>query len=223
MTMTPINVDININREPEGRASPLSDKRSDMRPYVQGALASAIILWGATVVIAAESGWLAGLYPPVIGAIVAATIALPTLCYHLSPGLRDVIQAIGHRRIVQFHIWRIPAALMFFWYGAQGALPPLFWILAGVGDLLAGSYALRIASVPADDNRYFRFHCFGFADFVVAVGTGLTFTLLLDPRMGAITQLPLALIPLFGVGISGASHLMAFDMLRRSAQEKSAQ
>jgi hypothetical protein len=48
-----------------------------------------------------------------------------------------------------------------------------------------------------------------------AEGTGLTFTLLLDFRMAPIATLPLALIPLFGVGISGASHLMAFDMLRR--------
>jgi hypothetical protein len=58
-------------------------------------------------------------------------------------------------------------------------------------------------------------HRFGFADFVVAVGTGLAFTLLLDPRMAPITALPLALIPLFGVGISGATHIIAFDMLRR--------
>jgi hypothetical protein len=63
--------------------------------------------------------------------------------------------------------------------------------------------------------RYRSFHRFGFADFVVAVGTGLTFTLLQDPLMALITTLPFALIPLFGVGISGASHLMAFDMLRR--------
>jgi hypothetical protein len=33
--------------------------------------------------------------------------------------------------------------------------------------------------------------------------------------MAPIAILPLALIPLFGVGISGATHLMAFDMLRR--------
>ena len=55
---------------------------------------------------------------------------------------------------------------------------------------------------------------FGFADFVVAVGTGLTYTLLLDPRMNLIAELPMALIPLFGVGLSGASHIVAFDMMR---------
>ena len=59
------------------------------------------------------------------------------------------------------------------------------------------------------------FHIFGFADFVVAVGTGLTLFLLNDPRMAGIQTLPMALIPLYGVGISGANHIMAFDLLCR--------
>ena len=69
--------------------------------------------------------------------------------------------------------------------------------------------------LPESRRRYIAFHLFGFADFVVAVGTGLTLTLLADPKMDGIRTLPMALIPLFGVGISGASHLMAFDLLRR--------
>jgi hypothetical protein len=172
-------------------------------------------LWLATMVYLAGTGLLAKLYPPLIAAVVAATIILPTLWYFASPSLQRLVETIGHRRIMLMHIWRIPAALLFFWYGAQGLLPPLFWILAGVGDLLAGSYAVYLAFKPETAERYASFHRFGFADFVVAVGTGLTYTLLVDPRMAPIATLPLALVPLFGVGISGASHLMAFDMLRR--------
>jgi hypothetical protein len=33
--------------------------------------------------------------------------------------------------------------------------------------------------------------------------------------MAGIQTLPMALIPLYGVGISGANHIMAFDLLRR--------
>jgi hypothetical protein len=33
--------------------------------------------------------------------------------------------------------------------------------------------------------------------------------------MASIAAFPLALIPLFGVGVSGASHLIAFDVMRR--------
>jgi hypothetical protein len=181
----------------------------------------AILLWGITaawfaaVVIGAQSGFFASLWLPLIAAIVASSIILPTLWYYASPKLRAFIDHIGHRRIMLMHAWRVPAALLFFWYGLQGQLPFWFWFLAGTGDFIAGSYALWLSTKPEDVERYRSFHRIGFADFVVAVGTGLTFTLLQDPLIAPIATLPLALIPLFGVGISGASHLMAFDMLRR--------
>jgi hypothetical protein len=72
-----------------------------------------------------------------------------------------------------------------------------------------------VTLLPESRNHYLIFHIFGFADFVVAVGTGLIFFLLDDPRMSAVETLPMALIPFYGVGISGASHIMAFDLLRR--------
>ena len=174
-----------------------------------------VALWFFAVVIGAETGFLSQLYQPLIAAIVASTIVLPTLAYYLSDGFRAYVESIGHRRIILFHTWRVPAALLFFWFGAQGQLPPAFWILAGTGDLIAGINAAWVVARPENAKSYLSFHRFGFADFVVAVGTGLTFTLLSDPRMAPIAVLPMALIPLFGVGISGATHLMAFDMLRR--------
>jgi hypothetical protein len=192
----------------------MSDSKSK---YPHILLRVLLTAWAAAVVVAATSGALARVYPPLIAAIVAATIILPTVWYFASAALRDTMDRFGHRRIVLFHTWRIPAALLFFWYGLQGQLPPLFWILAGIGDLIAGSYALWLSFRPESAARYRSFHIFGFADFVVAVGTGLTYTLLLDPRMAPIATLPLALVPLFGVGISGATHVMAFDMLRRGA------
>jgi hypothetical protein len=178
-------------------------------------LLAILSIWALAVVVGALSGVLASLYPPLIGAIVAATIVLPTLIYFTSPDLQAYADGIGHRPILAFHTWRIPAALLFFWYGANGALPPAFWVLAGVGDLIAGGWAAWLLFRPESEARYRAFHVFGFADFVLAVGTGLTFTLLQDARMTPIAALPLALIPLFGVGISGVTHLVAFDMLRR--------
>lgn len=206
-----INIDINGSRD-----RPTGARRSDKQDAAtKFALVFLLVAWASIVVVAAHNGLLGQLYQPFIGAIVAATIVVPTVWYFLSSSLRRVVETIGHRRIVIFHIWRIPAALLFFWYGAQGQLPLVFWMLAGVGDLIAGAYALRLSFQVESRESYLSFHRFGFADFVVAVGTGLTFTLLLDPRMAPIATLPLALIPLFGVGVSGASHLMAFDMLRR--------
>ena len=99
--------------------------------------------------------------------------------------------------------------------GATGGLPLLFALIAGVGDILAGLGAAMLLRGEATPRLLRRIHLFGFADFVSAVGTGLTFTLLGDPLMVTLTTLPMALIPLFGVGLSGASHIVALNALRR--------
>jgi hypothetical protein len=181
-------------------------------------LGLAVIAWFATVAWASMGGALGALHLPFIAALVAAGILLPTLLYFASPTLQALAMRVGLVPLTALHMWRVPAALAFYTYGLAGELPPLFWILAGTGDLIAGLYAagsLRAAPKPG----YFkRFHLFGFADFVVAVGTGLTYTLLLDPRMAPIAQWPMAVIPLFGVGLSGTAHLIAFDLLRKQAQ-----
>jgi hypothetical protein len=193
---------------------------AEFRRFTNAFLALALA-WFFAVIVGSETGFLGSLHQPVIGALVAVGIILPTVGHFSSSRMRAYVEAIGHRRIMLLHTWRIPAALMFFWYGANGQLPPLFWILAGIGDFIAGSLALYLAFKPETLRRYWIFHGFGFLDFVVAVGTGLTYTLLQDARMAPIAVLPMALIPLFGVGISGASHLMAFDMLRRKVGMRS--
>jgi hypothetical protein len=180
-------------------------------------LMGVIIAWAGVVIAGAQFGVFSALYMPLIAAIVAMTIVLPTLWYFASPALRVYADHVGHRPIALLHIWRVPAALLFFWYGAAGELPPLFWMLAGTGDFIAGSFAAYLMFRPESARRYLAFHIFGFADFAVAVGTGLAYTLLQDSRMAPIAVLPMALIPLFGVGISGATHLIAFDMLRRGS------
>ena len=174
------------------------------------------LLWLMAVVAAERSGVLAELgrrFMPGYALLVALGIALPTLAYFSLARVRRAVDGIGLHAITLMHAWRIPAALMFFHVGLQGQLPTLFWVLAGVGDLLAGAYALTVAGRPRTREHYRRIHVFGFADFVVAVGTGLTFTLLGDPRMALLTTLPMALIPLFGVGLSGASHIIALRTL----------
>jgi hypothetical protein len=174
-------------------------------------------IWFAAVCWAAASGTLSQLWLPLIAGLVALGIIVPSIWYFAVPSARRWADRVGIRTITTFHLWRIPAALTFFWYGLNGELPTLFWVLAGTGDLIAGLWALYVtAKSQSTALDYLWMHRFGFADFVVAVGTGLSFTLLLDPRMAPIATLPLALIPLFGVGISGATHLMAFDMLRRA-------
>jgi hypothetical protein len=174
--------------------------------------------WAALVTWAAADGWLQRVPMPWFAALVALGITAPVLLHAAWPAARVWVRSIGLLPIGLMHVWRVPAALLFFFYGAQGALPTLFWVLAGVGDLLAGVMAWGLLRRPDDPAAHWRFHSFGFADFVVAVGTGLAFTLMQDPRMQLLATLPMAWIPLFGVGLSGASHLVAFHLLWQSRQ-----
>jgi hypothetical protein len=182
-------------------------------------LPTAVLAWLIAVVGASLSGALGALaeaFMPAYAALVAVGIAAPVAAHFAVGPVRRAIDAVGLRWLTLMHVWRIPAALVFFWYGALGELPTLFWVLAGAGDLLAGCSAATLWWRAPTPERLLRIHVFGFTDFVVAVGTGLTFTLLGDPRMALLTTLPMALIPLFGVGLSGASHIVALHALSRA-------
>ncbi|MCA1452392.1 permease [Bradyrhizobium sp. BRP22] len=186
-------------------------------------LLTVLAIWGLAVAVAAEAGLYGAIYPLLLGPIIVLGIVVPVAIYAVSDGFRSYVEAIGLRPLTAFQIWRIGAALVIFWYGAHNLLPQSFVQNAGWGDLITGFLALGVILLPESRNRYLAVHIFGFADLVVAVGTGLTFFLLNDPRMSGIQTLPMALIPLYGVGISGASHIMAFDLLRRGAGIKHAE
>ena len=196
----------------------MTSTASNPRPNQFLGPAIGITLWATAVIAASQSGLLSALgrtFMPGFALLVALGIGVPVVLYFKWLSARSAVHAIGLHRLTLMHMWRIPAALMFFWYGLRGELPPLFWIVAGVGDFLAGALAATLLWREGTPSLYRRIHIFGFADFVTAVGLGLTFTLLDDPRMILLTTLPMALIPLFGVGLSGASHIIALTRLTK--------
>jgi hypothetical protein len=178
-------------------------------------LLTILAIWGLAVAVAAEAGVYRATYPLFLTVIIALGIAGPVIVYAVSSSFRAYIEAVGLRSLTALHIWRIAAAVVFCSYGELDLLPETFVRNAGLGGLFVGFFALGVILPPQSRNRYLAFHVFGFADFVLALGTGLTLVLLNDPRMSGIQTLPMALIPFYGVGISGASHIMAFDLLRR--------
>lgn len=167
------------------------------------------------MVAASLTGVLQAVPGPAIALLVATGIIVPALAYFRSARIRASVEAFGVRNLTLLHAWRIGAAFLFFHYGAQGLLPDRFVLHAAWGDLVAGLAALAVALTCFSRSRYLAVHAFGLADFILAVGTGLYFTLFAPEAIAAILELPLVLIPLFGVGISGATHLIAFDLLLR--------
>lgn len=174
-----------------------------------------VLAWGAAVAIGSALGAMNDWPPFGIAGTVAAGIVLPALAYFFNGALRTSVEDAGLRSITAFHAWRIPAALTFYWYGAHNLLPATFVERAATGDLIAGVLAVAVAVWWPRRSGYWFFHVVGMADFLVAVGTGLSLTLAATPEMRNIVTFPVALIPLFGVGLSGASHIMAFDLLLR--------
>ncbi|MFO6464028.1 hypothetical protein ACK8OR_06525 [Jannaschia sp. KMU-145] len=170
--------------------------------------------WAGAVAVLSAAGVFTSLPLPLFGVTVGLLLTALTLTYFGSPALREWVAGFGLRRLTALHLWRIPAALAFFHAGTAGTLPPIFVMLAGCGDLVAGLMAGAVVFAwPRSRRAYWAMHVVGMADFVLAVGTGLVLSLMAVPAMSTIAAFPLALIPLFGVTLSGASHMMAFHLL----------
>ena len=180
-----------------------------------------LALWAALVTAGAALGLFRALPTPLVPVPVVVGLGGLLLAYRLSRPFRSWVETADLRALTLFHAWRIPAGVAFLVLGAQGAVPPLFAMLAGWGDVLAGLLAL---GAPLWHGRsrsrrwYTAFHLFGMADFVVAVGTGLAYSVTGEPLMDAVKVLPLAVVVGFGVPVTGAFGLMTLDRLRRAGR-----
>ncbi|MBV7259400.1 hypothetical protein [Erythrobacter crassostreae] len=178
-----------------------------------------LALWAAGVAAATLAGVFETLPMQAVAPLAALGIIAPVVLYKTVPSLGAFLRSRSLDYFTTFHLWRIGAAGLFFWYGSQNLLPETFVRHAAWGDLLAGLLVLPLLfSASKGLRKYVLFHTVGFLDFILAVGTGLYFTIIGDPAMSSIATLPLILIPLFGVSVSGASHIIAFDIMRGRSQ-----
>lgn len=187
----------------------------NQRHQITQRLIFTIGVWGIGVGVSSYIGLFSTFPLPWFALLVVIGITAPMLFYYSNSTFHAYIQGLHLNYLTVFHLWRVPAALVFFYYGSQHLLPETFVRNAAWGDLLAGLFVVPLLLLPNYRWKYWAFHLFGMIDFVIAVGTGLTFALLQIPTMGAIATYPIALIPLFGVPISGISHILALDLLAR--------
>lgn len=173
-------------------------------------------VWGVAVFSLGYYGVLAKLDTNALPVLVLTGIAIPVLVYYLNDDFRSYILSIDLKHLTIFHLWRIVAALVFFHYGSLEALPKQFVIDAGYGDLAVGLLVPIVLMLGGGERLYLAFQIFGLLDFAIAVGTGLTFNLILhDPLMSNIITFPVVLIPLYGVPVTGALSIMTLDRLLR--------
>ena len=182
---------------------------------IERRIVAALLAWGIGIVVLERLGLFQAI-PREFGALlVLIGIAAPVGVYILSQGVREYIAGLGIKALSVFHIWRIGAGLLFVFYGSQGLLPEAFVLNAGYGDIAVGILAAITLAIPGSFYKYWVLHIAGAADFVLAVLTGFYLVMSGDPLMANFFTMPIVLIPLFGVGISGASHVFAFDLLAR--------
>ena len=174
-----------------------------------------LFLWAGAVSAASYFGLFRLIPRQSIALFVVIGIVVPVAIYYRRENFYQLINSIGYRRLTLFNAWRIPAGAAFLYYGSQGWLPEQFVANAGYGDIAVGFLALSIFFLPENRAKYVAVQIFGLLDFILAVGTGLTFTVLQVPLMENIAANPIVLIPLFGVPITGALHLMTLDILFR--------
>ncbi|WGK64844.1 hypothetical protein [Croceiramulus getboli] len=148
------------------------------------------------------------------GITVIAVFAILCLFYFTNERFKEYMRSFSLASLTFIHLWRILAAVLFLQYGAEQLIPSTFAYLAGYGDLIAGLLVPLVLFFKHSKLSFWLFNIVGFIDFLVAVGTGITFTFLDTGTMDTIRLLPLALIPLFGVPISGLTHIVMFDKLR---------
>jgi hypothetical protein len=211
----------------------------------RGAIAAGLGRRTATMVTAVAAavlgGWLvasgllarAGAYhqdsgqaAPWFGAAFACTL-LGLLAATRIPVVARILAAPGTpARLALPHTLRV-VGVTFLLVMAQGHLPAIFALPAGLGDIAAGLAAPFVARRLAHGGGRARavwFNLLGILDLVVALGIGSLAglgpwrPLEVTPSTEPLSLLPLALVPTVAVPLALALHLVSLRRLRAAAQ-----
>lgn len=177
-----------------------------------------VVFWGLASFFLGYFGFFELFPQTVFGITVVMILIALILTYQFNEKFKQFCDAIPLKAIAAFHVWRIFAGWIFLSY--SGVLSETFINNASYGDIISGFLALTVFAFGHTKLNYYIFNIIGLIDFIVAVGTGITLTILGDAGMSPIIQLPLIMIPLFGVPLSGFTH---FISLRRLLKMKTNQ
>ncbi|MFM7333713.1 MAG: hypothetical protein ACKO2N_14930 [Tabrizicola sp.] len=185
-----------------------------------------LIGWSLMIALATSRGvFLANMggipFPLALAAVLPPLLYL--LAWRLVPGVRAWVASLDLGWIVGAQTFRV-IGTVFVMLWAMGDLPTAFGLTAGLGDMAVGLFALTVVlaverKAAGWEGQVRTLVVVGLLDFVAAFGTatlsGQGFPLQL-PGEGApvlMLQLPMAMIPAFGVPLFIILHLMAWQKL----------
>jgi len=200
-------------------------------PRAAAWLAGGLALWFALAAAAAASGLFAveatqSVRPLPIAATAPVVVFL--FAYAVSARLRRFVLGADPVALTVLQGWRV-LGFGFLPLYAYGALPGLFALPAGLGDVAVGLSAPVVAWACARRPGFARgrgfalWNLLGLADFAVALGLGTlpgpALGLFPDaPAASAMETWPLALIPAFAVPVFAGLHLAALFKARALAR-----
>ena len=156
---------------------------------------------------------------PPVGVTLFLVLVVLAACLLASPSLRRLLT--NQRNLILLNLWRL-VGVVFLMLMANGQMPALWALPAGIGDVIVGVVAPWIArdvETAQGRRRAIIFNLFGMADLVVAVGLGTmtspgpTEVFRTTPSSALATQFPLVLVPTFLVPLAFALHIVSLSQL----------
>jgi hypothetical protein len=209
------------------------------RSAVAAGIARGTALGVAVAAVTVFGGWLvfsgllarAGVYRqapgdgvPWLPVAVAGFLVMLLLAIRI-PLVSRILSAPGaSARLILPHTLRV-VGVAFLIVMAQGHLPAIFAVPAGLGDIaigVAAPFVARRLVRGAGRTEALRFHVLGLIDLIVALSIGfLLFGFVeVTPSTEPLTLLPLALIPTVAVPLAVALHLVSLRQLRTATRSE---
>jgi hypothetical protein len=179
--------------------------------HIEKRVTLVIVFWGMASFLLGYYGFFNLIPRPLFGATVVAILTCLILSYQFNNRLNRFCNSIPLKAIALFHVWRIFAGWIFLSY--SGELSETFINNAAYGDIISGFFGLTVFVFGHTKLNYYLFNIIGLLDFIIAVGTGISLTIIGADGMAPIIQLPLIMIPLFGVPLSGFTHFISLNRL----------
>ncbi|HYM30070.1 MAG TPA: hypothetical protein VEU47_02145 [Candidatus Cybelea sp.] len=179
------------------------------------------IVWG----VAINGAFLPGHFPPRLPIAIFLPVVFFLPFVLASKRIGQLLDAMPASWLVGLQVYRVLGGA-FLVALARGAIPGIFGLPTGIGDMLTGLLALPVAYGLAAGNGDSRraalaWNIFGLVDFTIAVGIGLAispgpFQLIVPsiPNTASGTY-PAVLIPAFVVPSSILLHALSLRQLRR--------
>jgi hypothetical protein len=153
-----------------------------------------------------------------VGVAALTPIVVFLLWFAASRSFRQFALSLNPKTLTAVQVWRL-VGFTFVLMEAHAALPAIFALPAGYGDMAIGATAALVAwklADPAHRNAFILWQLLGIADLVTAVSLGTT-ARLLDPQslpMLPLTVLPLSIIPTFLVPLFTILHFICIAQAR---------